>query len=117
MKDLKPPVPTPPPAQPVVKPVIVAATKPFMLHEEKPLAPTESAAVRVDKNFSFDAGPAPTLRASARPVAAELGSSFDAMLDPKKPAAPVIARTVETPKVVHYTSMKTPLDEAGRPKG
>jgi|GEM_PF-3270239 len=108
MKDLKPPVVEKKPEP--IAPKIVAGPRPFMLHEEKPIAPAEPTAIRVDKSFSFDAGMNPVSKPAARPVAAQLGSSFDAMLGQKKPVAPVTAKTNETPKVVHYTSLRTPLE-------
>lgn len=118
MKDVKAPEPIKKPEPtPIQAPKIVETPRPFMLHEEKPIAPTESAALRVNTNFSFDAGPAPVIKTQPRPATAELGSSFDAILDKKKPVAPVTAKTVEIPKVVHYTSLKTPLDDQDRTKG
>lgn len=119
MKDVKSPVletTKPEPVTPAT-PKATAAPRPFMLHEEKPLAPTESSALRVDKSFSFDAGQNPVQKTTARPAPAQFGSSFDSMLGQTKPVTPVTAKTpAETPKVVHYTSFKTALDEKGNPK-
>jgi len=97
------------------EPKIMAAAKPFMLHEEKPVAPTETAGIHVDKNFTFDPGTTPISKITPRPAAAQLNSSFDSMLAVGKPAAPGTAKTAELPKIVHYTSMKTKLDENGKP--
>lgn len=118
MKDVKAPIAPAPieikkPEAPRPAPITsktVAAPRPFMLHEEKPLAPSEPAALRVNTNFSFDSGAAPVSRTIPRPVAAQFNSSSEAVLDQKKPATPVIAKTAEIPKVVHYTSMRTPLE-------
>jgi hypothetical protein len=123
MKDVKPPaapvlseIKKPEPAQPTPAPKIVAAPRPFMLHEEKPILPNEPTSLKVNQNFSFDVGETSIRKTAPRPVAAELNSSFDSMLEQKKPAAPVTAKTVETPKVVHYTSMRTPLGADETPK-
>lgn len=123
MKDVKPPsapvvpeVKKPEPVQPTPAPKIVAAPRPFMLHEEKPTLPNEPASLKINKNFAFDVGETAIRKPAPRPVAAELNTSFDSMLEQKKPAAPVTAKTVEAPKVVHYTSMRTPLSTDETPK-
>lgn len=112
MKDVKPPVIEPKKPEPVAeqKPQIVSAPKPFMLHEEKPVAPSSQPAIKTGPTFSFEVQ-SQTLRQAQKPVTASLNPSFEEMLEPKKtPVAPV-AKTVEAPKVVHYTSMRTPLSE------
>ncbi len=114
MKDVKAPAVAPkaeqPKPAPVPAPKIVESPRPFMLHEEKPVAPSQAATVNVNKNFSFDVGTTPISKPAPRPVTAEFNSSYDAMLGQQKPAAPIVAKTVEMPKVVHYSNLKTPLD-------
>lgn len=112
MKDVKPPVIELKKPEPVVeqKPQIVSAPKPFMLHEEKPVAPSSQPTIKTGPTFSFEVQPQ-TLRQAQKPVTASLNPSFEEMLEPKKTPVAPIAKTVETPKVVHYTSMRTPLSD------
>lgn len=123
MKDVRAPAAIvaekkPEPAQPETISKLVAGQRPFMLHEEKPAATMESAAVRVDKNFSFDAGQNPAQKQAPRPATAQFGSSFDDALSPNKSIAPQPSKPApaEEPKVIHYTAFKTVLDENGNPK-
>lgn len=113
MKDVKPPVVELKKPEPVAteKPQTISTPKPFMLHEEKPVAPSNQPTIKTGAAFSFEVPPAQTLRQAQKPVTASLNPSFEEMLEPNKtPVAPV-AKTTETPKVVHYTSMRTPLSE------
>jgi hypothetical protein len=82
--------------------------KPFMLHEEKPVAPLnqptrESFSFRVQSQAEAPKGP--------RPAPAQFMSPFESSM--KKPVAPQMAKTTgpEIPKIVHYTTQRTPLDE------
>lgn len=89
---------------------MTAAPRPFMLHEEKPVAPQEQKPIKVESGFSFNPAPTQSVRQPVKPVAAKLGASFEEMLAPQKPVVNPTAKTTETPKVVHYTSMRTPLE-------
>lgn len=105
--------------KPEIKPEpvkLTAAPRPFMLHEEKPVAPQEQKAFRVDERFSFTPSPTQPTRTPAKPVTAKLGASFEEMLAPQKPANAPVSKTDESPKVVHYTAMKTMLSDE-KPKG
>ncbi len=94
------------------------APKPFMLHEEKPASPGAIRPVTQSESFVYTPSNLPTQpKTASRPATAQFGSSFEGMLESKKPETPAPARTQpETPKVVHYTSFKTTLDEQGNPK-
>ncbi len=119
MNDIAAPKAAAPTQKPApTEPKVTAAPKPFMLHEERPIAAEPIAPIRAEKNFSFDPGVSkPVVKPQSRPVAANFNSSFDSLLTPQKPAQPTVAKTAaEEPKVIHYTNFKTVLDESGNPK-
>ncbi len=101
------PTPTPvAPTQPTAN--VVSMKKPFMLHEEKPVAPLSQP---TRESFSFRVQPQAEVPKGPRPAPAQFISPFESSM--KKPVAPQTAKTAgpEIPKIVHYTTQRTPLDE------
>jgi hypothetical protein len=82
--------------------------KPFMLHEEKPVAPLNQP---TRESFSFRVQPQAEAPKGPRPAPAQFMSPFESSM--KKPIAPQVAKTAgpEIPKIVHYTTQRTPLDD------
>lgn len=110
MNDVVAPQPAPKPEAKPEPVKMTAAPRPFMLHEEKPVAPQEQKPIKLESGFSFNPGPTQAVHQPVKPVAAKLGASFEEILAPQKPVVNPTAKTTETPKVVHYTSLCTPLE-------
>ena len=88
-----------------------ATHKPFMLHEEKPVAPLPQMG-NARESFSFHV-PEQQKPITQKPVAAQFTSPFDQASQKPEPAQS--ASVSEMPKIIHYSGLKTPLDEFGKP--